>query len=174
MDATFLKPGPRPESPRPRKAMATRTPARSSGDKCTPPQRPNASASHAGCSGGHAREEGSVRIDSRFCSSRIDILILAGLGAVAQVVHEEADQSANHGDVAEPLQRAFPELHRPGDVRIFRQAAVNLRLRSVMQHVNHAGAANAWWIVHSGMRKIRMIAQLFRAFAGEIQHVVLA
>src|SRR2546430_4225209 len=77
-------------------------------------------------------------MDSRFFSSRIDVLILASLRTEAQVVHKKSDQSANHGNVAEPLQWPFPQFHRPRDVRISRQAAINLRLGRVMQHVNYA------------------------------------
>src|SRR6266851_6721729 len=113
-------------------------------------------------------------MDSRFCSSRMDVLVLARLRAVAQIVHEEADQTADHGDVAKPLQWTLPELYRPGDMRIFRQAAVNLRLRSVMQHVNNAGATDAWRIVHASVRKVGMILELLGALVREVQHVVLA
>src|SRR6266699_7267512 len=98
-------------------------------------------------------------MNSRFFSSRIDVLFLTGLRAESQIVHEEADQSANHGDVAEPLQRAFPKLHGPRNMRVLRQAAVKFRLRGVMEHVNHAGAANARWIVHASVRKIGMFAE---------------
>src|SRR5437667_1663860 len=114
---------------------------------------------------------------SRF-SSRIDVFFLTRLRAVAQIVHEEADQSSNHRNVAEPLQWAFPQLYGPRDVGIFRKAAVNFRLGRVMQNINHASAANAWRIVDASVREIGMIAKLLRApfrkelhifFAAEVQ-----
>src|SRR5438876_1735339 len=109
---------------------------------------------------------------SRF-SSWIDVFFLTRLRAVAQIVHEEADQSSNHRNVAEPLQRAFPQLYGPRDVGIFRKAAVNFRLSRVMQDVDDAGSANARRIVHPGVREIGMLAKLLRALAGAVQHVVL-
>src|SRR6266700_173563 len=72
-------------------------------------------------------------MNSRFFSSRIDVLFLTGLRAESQIVHEEADQSANHGDVAEPLQRAFPKLDGPRNMRVLRQAAG--------QDLMHAGSS---------------------------------
>src|SRR5258706_5490941 len=107
-------------------------------------------------------------------SSRIDVLILAFLGAESQVVHEEADQSANHGDVAKPLQRTFPEFYSPRNMRIFREAAVKLRMRGVMQHVNDAGAADALRIVNAGIREVGVVAKLFRAAFSKELHIVLA
>src|SRR5258708_14791953 len=106
-------------------------------------------------------------------SSWIDVLILAFLGAESQVVHEEANQSADHGDVAKPLQRTLPEFYSPRHVGIFREAAVKLRMRGVMQHVNDAGAANPFWIVDARIRKIGMILHLLGAPMPEIQHVIL-
>src|SRR5438309_3106066 len=109
---------------------------------------------------------------SRF-SSRSEILFVAVLGAESQVVNKEADQSANHGNVAEPLQWAFPQLYGPRDVGIFRKAAVDFRLGRVMQNINHASAANAWRIVHSGVREIGMLAKLLRAPFGKKPHILL-
>src|SRR6266704_6665377 len=113
-------------------------------------------------------------MNSRFFSSRIDVLFLTGLRAESQIVHEEADQSANHGDVAEPLQRAFPKLHGPRNMRVLRQSAVKFRLRGVMEHVNDAGAADARRVVHAGIRESGVIAKLLRpSFCKEL-HIVLA
>src|SRR3989440_1584035 len=110
---------------------------------------------------------------SRF-SSWIDVFFLTRLRAVAQIVHEEADQSSNHRNVAEPLQRAFPQLYGPRDVGIFGKAAVNFRLGRVMQNINDTGAADAWRIVHAGIRVVRMLAKLFRAPFGKKLHILLA
>src|ERR1700730_8316047 len=102
-------------------------------------------------------------MDSRFFSSRENVLILSILSAKPKVGDEEADQSANHGDVAKPLQRALPQLDGPGNMRIFRQSAVKFRLGGVMQHVDHASAANTLRIVNSCMREVGMIAKLLCA-----------
>src|SRR3982074_213232 len=103
----------------------------------------------------------------------MDVFILVFLRAESQIVHEEADQSADHGDVAKPLQRALPEFDGPRNVRVLRQAAVKLRLGGVMQHVNHAGAAHALWIANSGIREVGMIAKLLRASFSKELHIVL-
>src|SRR5260370_19939059 len=113
-------------------------------------------------------------MNSRFFSSRMDVLILVPLWAESQIVHEEADQSANHGDVAKPLQRPLPKLDCPRDTRVLRQAAVKFRLRGIMQHVNHSGAADARRIVHAGTREGGVIAKLFRASFRKELHIVLA
>src|SRR5436309_14841543 len=104
---------------------------------------------------------------SRF-SSWIDVFFLTRLRAVAQIVHDKADQSPNHRNVAEPLQRAFPQLYGPRDVGIFRKTAINFQLGRVMQNINHAGAANARRIVDASVREMRMLAKLLRALAGEV------
>src|SRR5437016_9141743 len=104
----------------------------------------------------------------------MDVLILAVLRAESQVMHEEADQSANHCDVAKPLQRPLPEFYGPRNMRVLRQATVKFRLGSIMQHVDHAGATHARWVVHAGIREVGMIAKLFRASFRKELHVLLA
>src|SRR5260370_19805188 len=111
---------------------------------------------------------------SRFFSSRMGVFIRVGLRAESQIVHDEADQSANHRDVAKPLQRTLPELYGPRNMGVLRQAAVEFRLGSVMQHVNHAGATHARRVVHAGIGEVRMLAKLFRASLRKEFHVVLA
>src|SRR6202171_4122672 len=104
----------------------------------------------------------------------MDVLIRVFLRAESQIVHEEADQSANHRDVTQPLQRAFPELDGPRNMRVPRQPTIEFRLGSVMQHVNHAGASHARWVVHAGMREVGVIAKLLRASFSKKLHVILA
>src|SRR5258707_11078736 len=113
-------------------------------------------------------------MNSRFFSSRMDVLILVPLWAESQIVHEEADQSADHGDVAKPLQRPLPQLYGPRNMRVLRQPAVEFRLRGIMQHVNHAGAADARRIIHAGIREVGVIAKLLRASFRKELHIVLA
>src|SRR5438445_7542093 len=109
---------------------------------------------------------------SRF-SSWIDVFFLTRLRAVAQIVPEEDDQSSNHPNVAEPLQRAFPQLYGPRDVGILRNAAVTFRLGGAVQYVDDAGSANARRSVHSGVRAIGMLAKLLRAPFGKKPHILL-
>src|SRR5260370_9344721 len=90
------------------------------------------------------------------------------------MLHEEANQSPNQGAVAKPLQRTFPEFYGPRNMRILRQAAVELRMRGVMQHVNDAGSANAVRIVTAGIREVGVVAKLFRAAFSKELHIVLA
>src|SRR5260370_12895497 len=91
---------------------------------------------------------------SRFFSSRMGVFIRVGLRAESQIVHDEADQTANHGDVAKPLQRTLPELYGPRNMRVLRQAAVEFRLGSVMQHVNHDGGTHGRRVVHAGIGEV--------------------
>src|SRR5260370_2235968 len=100
---------------------------------------------------------------SRFFSSRMDVFIRVGLRAESQVVHDEADQPANHRDGAKPLQRTLPELYGPRNMRVLRQPAVEFRLGSVMQHVNHARATHARRVVSAGIREVAVIAELLRS-----------
>jgi len=71
-------------------------------------------------------------MDSRF-SPRIDVLILASLRTEAQVVHKKSINPPPC-NVAEPLQCPFHSF-TVHERRISRQAAINLRLGRVMQHV---------------------------------------
>src|SRR5947209_18713016 len=102
---------------------------------------------------------------SRF-SSRIDVFFLTRLRAVAQIVHEEADQSSNHRNVAEPLQRAFPQLYGPRAVGIFRKSAENFRLIRVMRDVDEAGSATPRRMEPPGCGEIGMLAKMLPALAG--------
>src|SRR5215469_15033799 len=68
----------------------------------------------------------------------------------------------------------LPELHRQRNARIARQPAVEFRLRRIMQHINHARAANARWIIHARLVEAVVLAQLLRALLRKKLHVVLA
>src|SRR5262249_8081416 len=49
--------------------------------------------------------------------------------------------------------QSFPEFDDRADLWVTRQLGVNLRFVGVMQHIHHMGAADAWWIVESGILK---------------------
>src|SRR5260370_9510312 len=89
-------------------------------------------------------------------------------------MHEQSNEAADRGRMAEPLQRALPQFHWPGHMWICRQSSIDLRFRRVMQNVDHAGAAHAGWVVDARVREVRMVAKLLGALAREVQHVVLA
>src|ERR1035437_5835765 len=72
----------------------------------------------------------------RRCDFFADIFILAIFWSEAQVMYEESDQSADHRQVSDPLQRPFPHPHQDRDAWIARQPAVKLRLRRVVQHID--------------------------------------
>src|SRR5277367_2295594 len=103
-----------------------------------------------------------------------DVLVFAIFRSAAQVVNDEADESAKHGNVAEPLDGTLPELNHQRDVRIFRQAAVEFGFGGVMQDVHHAGAADARGVVDAGVGKIVVVAELRGALFGEVFHVFFA
>src|SRR6202521_4652977 len=43
-----------------------------------------------------------------------------------------------------------------------------------MQHVNHSGAANARWVIHTSFREVRVVAKLLGASFRKELHIVLA
>src|SRR5262249_11055813 len=103
-----------------------------------------------------------------------------GLGTVAQVMHEDAHESADNGNVADPLQGVLPELDGPRDVRGLGKAAIKFGIGGVVQHVNHAGAADSRRIVHAGLSKAIeplglgvVVAKLFGAMIRLKQHIIL-
>src|ERR1700735_4945861 len=92
------------------------------------------------------------------------------LRAESHVMPRQAHETADHRQIPQPFQRTFPQLNRVGDVRIFRQSAVQLRILGIVQHVDHMGAADSRWIVHTCVGKSRNIAQLFSARFGQLFH----
>src|SRR5262249_26058523 len=78
-----------------------------------------------------------------------------------------------HGCVAKPFERALPELDRPRNVRILRQATIRLGVSNVVEDVDDAGAADAGRVVNASVREVVMLLQLLGAGVRELQHVVL-
>ncbi len=106
-------------------------------------------------------------------SHRWNVFIVARFGSKSQVVHEQTDQTSSDGQIAQPLQRMFPQLHNERNAGIGRQATVKFRLGRVVQNVNNACAADTGRIVHAGIRKAVVILKLLGALPGEIEHVFL-
>src|SRR5271163_3021226 len=73
------------------------------------------------------------------------------LGAIAQVMDRDAQNSADHGQVADPLQRAFPDADQQRNGRVLGKASVAFGMFDVVQHVHDMGAADARWIVNTGV-----------------------
>src|SRR5262252_837591 len=86
-------------------------------------------------------------------SDLLRLFLRRGFRAVAHVVHEDTHEPSHNGYVANPFQWVLPEFYSPRDVRVFGQAAVKFGIGRVVQHVNHAGAANPGWIVHTCVSK---------------------
>src|SRR5580700_2086057 len=102
------------------------------------------------------------------------VLLLAIFRSEPQVMYKETNQSADHRQVSNPLERTLPQLHHDRNARIPGQPAVKFRLRRVMQYVEHARAAHARRVVNAGLRKIVVLAQLRGALLRQIFHVVFA
>src|SRR5258708_39472755 len=113
-------------------------------------------------------------MDSRFFSSRMDVFIRVFLRAKSQIVHEEADQSTNHRDVAQPLERPLPQFDRPWNARISRQAAVNFWFRGVMPNVNHSGTATTGCVGLSPITELTLITKLLPTPLRRALRLVLA
>src|SRR5215813_11805341 len=109
MDATFLKFVHHQERRRSRNTMATRTRVRLAADRCkkTPlandsifPRTDNAAPGRA------AKFDPGASWPRSFGWG-----LIAVFRAEPQVVHEQAEESADHRDIAEPLQWALPQFH---------------------------------------------------------------
>src|SRR5579863_3110321 len=59
----------------------------------------------------------------------------------AKIVQSHTDESADHRQVAKPLERPFPEPDGPRHARIGGQAAVGFRMVDVVQYVDDVRAA---------------------------------
>ena len=94
--------------------------------------------------------------------------------AEAQIMQSDAEDAAEHGEIADPLRGTFPETHDPRDSWILGQAAVGLWIIHVVQNVDDAGSTHAGRIVDAGFLEAEVFAKLFGASLGEIHHVVLA
>src|SRR5262245_11501290 len=68
----------------------------------------------------------------------------------AEIVEGDADEAADHGEVAEPFERSLPDADAPGDARIAGQAAVGFRVGGVVEDIDDAGAADTFGVVDAG------------------------
>src|SRR5260221_7705405 len=92
---------------------------------------------------------------------------------VRHVMEDNADCSEQCKGSEHGLEQPFPDRVGPGDLRIFRQAAVAFGIGGVMQHIDHVGSAYGLRIVDAGVLPAEIVAQLLRAFLGDEFHVDL-
>src|SRR5437879_3778833 len=91
----------------------------------------------------------------------------------AQVVGEDADQTADHGDVADPFQWLLPKADRPGNVRVLGQTAIEFGVAGIVEDVNHVSPVYARWIINAGGFETRNFAELFCSRFGKHFHLRL-
>src|SRR5580698_1448229 len=91
----------------------------------------------------------------------------------SHVMHCHSNDAAYHRHIPQPLQRAFPQPHRPRDLRILRQPTVQLRMFHVVQDVDHMGSTHSLRIVNSSIRESGMLAKLLGAGLRQFLHFQL-
>src|ERR1700687_2106868 len=85
---------------------------------------------------------------------------------------EETADSSEHGEGSKHgFEQPFPDSVSPGDLRIFRQAAVALGISCIVEYVDHVGSADGLRVVHAGVLPAEIVAQLFGALLGDEFHV---
>src|SRR5271155_2563957 len=94
------------------------------------------------------------------------------LRSESQVMHRQANQAADHRQVAYPFQRMLPKLDAPRNRGILRQAAIDFRIGCVVQDVDHVRSADTGRIVDAGIPEPRNLTKLFCAALGKILHIV--
>ena len=65
-----------------------------------------------------------------------------------------------HGKSAQPFQRALPNTHQPGHMRIGGQPAVGFRIGRVVQDINDVRSADAGRVVNAGVLIGRLLMKL--------------
>src|SRR5947209_12569614 len=92
------------------------------------------------------------------------------LGAVANVMPKQRRDAESHGNAAQPLEWALPQLYEKWDGGILGQVVL-LRLINVMEHVNHVCALNALRIVDTSVFVGGFTLDLGHPFFGGCHHV---
>src|SRR2546422_2426755 len=85
-------------------------------------------------------------------------------------MRENANDTAKHGQAAQPLERLLPELDRQRNCRIPGQTVL-IGVIAKSKNGNDAGAANAGWIVHGCLSEPGSL-QLGHALVGRLEHLV--
>src|SRR5437879_6492207 len=157
-------------------------PVRSTGDKHTKTLQASAPAFRETNSEGLAHSRG-VALNSWPVSwltrgrtrrgPRCFVVCRLNLRSEPQIVGEDSEQTSDHGDVPDPLQRPFPKADRPGNVRILRQAAVKFGVAGVVEDVDNVSPSNSGWIIDSGVFEAGIFPKLRCAVFGEGFHLRL-
>src|SRR5262245_890895 len=84
-------------------------------------------------------------------------------------MNDRADERADHRQRTEGFEDFFPDPERPRYSRVFRKT-VELRPVGELQHVDHAGPADAEWVVNSGLRPA-VGFQLIDAMIGDLDEL---
>src|SRR5712692_10634122 len=91
---------------------------------------------------------------------------------VSHVMEDNADSSEQREGSEHGFEKPLPHCVSPGDLRIFRQAAVALGIGGVVEYVDHMRPADGLRIVDAGVLPAEIIAQLLRALLCDEFHVV--
>src|SRR5712691_4308622 len=91
---------------------------------------------------------------------------------VRHVMEDNADSSEQCEGSEHGFEKPLPHCVRPGDLRIFRQAAIALGIGRVVEYIDHMRSADGLRIVDTGVLPAEIIAQLFGALLGDKFHVV--
>src|SRR5438445_1491338 len=114
-----------------------------------------------------ARARRRSSLPGRFLVCRFD------LWSEAQVVGEDAKQASDHGDIPNPLQWLLPKTDRPGNVRIFRQTAVEFGVAGIVKDVDDVSPFHSGWIIDSGVFEAGIFPKLLCTRFGERFHIRL-
>jgi hypothetical protein len=82
-----------------------------------------------------------------------------------------AYDAADHRQIPNPFQGAFPEPHRPGDLRISRQPAIQLGMLGIVQNVDHVCATDSLRIVNSCILESGVGTKLRGTSLGQFLHL---
>src|SRR6266478_6385861 len=80
---------------------------------------------------------------------------------VSHVMEDNADSSEQCEGSEHGFEKPLPHCVRPGDLRIFRQAAIALGIGRVVEYIDHMRSADGLRIVDTGVLPAKIIAQLF-------------
>src|SRR6266446_322058 len=96
-------------------------------------------------------------------SAFLFLVILNSLGTKPQIVECYAHNTAQYGEIADPLSRTFPKPDDPGNARIFGQPAIRFRVGGIVQYIDDAGAANTRRIIDACLLEAVVLAKLLCA-----------
>src|SRR6267143_4498125 len=90
---------------------------------------------------------------------------------VRHVMEDDADCSEQCEGSKHGFEKPLPHCVSPGDLRIFWQVTVALRISCIVEYVDHVRSSDGLRIVDASVLPAEIIAQLFRALLGDEFHV---